>query len=391
MITNGIYLDYNATTPCDPRVVEKMLPYFTEIYGNPANGLHQQGRMAGKAVDEAREQVANLINVTPKEIFFTAGATESDNLAILGMAGSQFGKKRKRIVTCSVEHKAVLLPCKKLADAGFDIVILPVDEGGRVLLEAAKEAINEDTLLVSIQIANNEIGTLQPIQEISEMVHSVGAVLHCDAAQAIGKLPVDIQNLGVDLCSISAHKFYGPKGIGALYINRSLRSSSLEPIVYGGGQENGVRSGTTNVPAIVGFGEACRLAIELLPEESLRIRSFRDQLENELSTRIPIIKINGQCYERLPNTSSITFPRVDADAIILNLESVMIGTGSACSSGAIEPSHVLQAIGLSREEAYSTVRISLGRFTNSIDITNATDEISNAWNQVANHDTLSPS
>ena len=383
MDTQGIYLDYNATTPCDPRVLEKMLPYFSGIYGNPSNGLHRQGRLAAKAVDDAREQVARLIGVTSKEIFFTAGATESNNLAIFGMAGSVLAQTRKRIVTCSVEHKAVLAPCKKQAQAGFEIVVLTVDQGGRVLLNAARDAITEDTLLVSIQIANNEIGTLQPIREISELVHAAGAVLHCDAAQAVGKLPVDMQDLGIDLCSISAHKLYGPKGVGALYINRSLRSSSLEPIILGGGQENGVRSGTTNVSGIVGFGEACRISNDALPEEALRICALRDQLEDGLSGNIPNLIINGKSSERLPNTSSLTFPGLDADAIILNLETVMIGTGSACSSGAIEPSHVLHAIGLSRPDAFSTVRISCGRYTDAIEIQIACEELKAAYNKVA--------
>ncbi|GAP17316.1 cysteine desulfurase family protein [Levilinea saccharolytica] len=382
MDNNGIYLDYNATTPCDPKVVEKMIPYFTEIYGNPSNGLHRLGRAAAKAVDDAREKVATLVGARSKEIIFTAGATESNNLAILGLARSHASAQRKRIVTCAVEHKAVLGPCKKLEEEGFDVVILPVDEGGRVLLDAAKEAINEDTLLVSIQVANNEIGTLQPIQELSKIVHDAGAVFHCDAAQAVGKIPVLVQELGVDMCSISAHKLYGPKGVGALYVDTKVRSSTLEPVLYGGGQENGIRSGTTNVPAIVGFGEACQLANELLPDEALRIRSLRDQLEAGLSERIPDIVINGRSHDRLTNTSSITFQGIDADALIFNLRSVMIGTGSACSSGAIGPSHVLQAMGLTREAAFSTVRVSCGRFSSANAIQDAICDIEQAYLKV---------
>jgi len=382
MDTYGIYLDYNATTPCDPKVVEKMLPYFTEIFGNPSNGLHRLGRAAGKAVDEAREKVAALIGARCKEIVFTSGATESNNLAILGLARYHSSAQRKRIVTSAVEHKAVLGPCKKLAEEGFDVVILPVDEGGRVLIDAAQEAINEDTLLVSIQIANNEIGTVQPIQELSRIVHSVGAVFHCDAAQAVGKIPILVQDLGVDLCSMSAHKLYGPKGVGALYVSSNIRLSTLEPILFGGGQENGIRSGTTNVPGIVGFGEACLIVNEVLNDELLHIKSLRDLLETGLSQRIPGIIINGLSHERLPNTSSITFQDIDADALILNLKTVMIGTGSACSFGAISPSHVLQAIGLTREAAFSTVRVSCGRFSNANTIQDAICDIEQAYYSV---------
>lgn len=365
----AIYLDYNATTPCDPRVVEKMLPFFTEIYGNPANGLHKQGRLAAKAVDEAREQVGNLIGARPHEIVFTSGATESDNLAILGVARIHRGEKRNRIVTSSVEHKAVMLACKKLEGEGFDVVFLPVDIEGRMLLDAAQDAVNENTLLVSIQGANNEIGTIQPVAEISELAHMNGALFHCDAAQAVGKIPVNIHEWDVDLLSMSAHKLYGPKGIGALFIRGGPSSLPIEPIWYGGGQENGLRSGTMNVPSIVGFGEACNICVGDLPHESKRIREMRDLMESELLSKIDNLGINGSNVERLPNTSSLTFQGIDADAIILNSPEIMIGTGSACTSGAIEPSHVLMAIGLSREDANSTVRISLGKFTMVQDIT----------------------
>jgi cysteine desulfurase len=365
---NGIYLDNNATTPCDPRVLEKMLPYFSEIYGNPANGLHKQGRLAAKAVDEAREQVAKLIGARPKEILFTSGATESDNLAILGVARVHRGEKRNRIVTSAVEHKAVLLACKKLKEEGFDVVFLPVDSGGRVLLDVAHDAINENTLLVSLQGANNEIGTIQPIAQLSELAHKNGALIHCDAAQAVGKIPVSIDEWGVDLLSMSAHKLYGPKGVGALFVRGGSYAIPIEPIWYGGGQENGLRSGTMNVPSIIGFGEACRICASKLPEESIKIRGMRDDFEGKMLSKIATLKINGFNTTRLPNTSSLTFPGIDADALILNVPEIMIGTGSACTSGAMEPSHVLTAIGLSREDANSTVRVSLGRFVKHEDI-----------------------
>lgn len=370
----AIYLDYNATTPCDPRVIEAMLPFFGEIYGNPSNGLHPQGRLAAKHVEEARAHVAAVIGASPGEIIFTAGATESNNLAIVGVARAT-RSGRRRIVTSAVEHKSALLPCQRLADEGFEVVILPVDRFGRVAVEAIDQAVDDTTLLVSIQSANNETGTLQPIAEIAEIAHQRGALVHCDSAQAIGKVPVDVELWGVDLLSISAHKLYGPKGVGALYVRSDPYRVPLAPIMVGGGQEKSLRPGTLNVPAIVGFGEACRLSLELLPEESMRVAALRDALERQLREGIPALQINGDPERRLPNTSSLTFPGVEADALILNVPELMLGTGSACNAGAIEPSHVLQALGLSREEASRTVRVSLGRFTTEEQIVIAAREI----------------
>jgi cysteine desulfurase len=381
-----IYLDHNATTPCDPRVVEKMLPYFCQVYGNPSNSLHRQGRMAAKAVDMARQQVADLIEAQPGEIYFTSGATESSNLAIFGVAKLTTKSERRGIVTCQIEHKAVLLPCKKLELSGFEVTILPVDTEGRVRMEDVAAAIDDKTLLVTIQAANNEIGTLQPIAEIAAIAHQHGALMHTDAAQLVGKLPVSVDILNIDLLSMSAHKLYGPKGVGALYIRGGTRHIPIEPLIIGGGQEGGLRSGTTNVPAIVGFGEACRIAKELISKELIsdaaRIGGLHDQLEQTLIKKIPPLRINGKNAPRLPNTSSLTFPGVDADALLLNLPEVMMGTGSACTSGAIEPSHVLQAIGLSRADASSTVRASLGRFTNESDIQKACILISEVANRL---------
>jgi len=374
----GIYLDYNATTPCDPRVVKKMLPYFSEIYGNPANGLHRQGRLAAKGVDEAREQVAELIGARPNEIVFTSGATESDNLAILGIARVNRGGNRRRIVTSVIEHKAVLLACKKLEEEGFDIVFLPVDTEGRVLLDVAREAINENTLLVSIQGANNEIGTIQPVTDLAGLTHKNGAIFHCDAAQTAGKIPVNVDEQDIDLLSLSGHKLYGPKGIGALFIRGGSSAFPIEPIWYGGGQENGLRSGTTNVPGAVGFGEACKICRAELLIESSRIGGLRDRLETRLLSQLPSLKVNGSKADRLPNTSSLTFPGIDADALILNAPQIMMGTGSACTSGAVEPSHVLTAIGSSRSDASSTIRISLGRFTDESSIEKAVTAIEQA-------------
>ena len=360
-----IYLDHNATTPCDPRVVATMLPFFSEWYGNPATGLHVQGRRAARAVDDAREQVAALIGCQSGELIFTAGATESNNLAILGMGRANRNNGRTRIITTAVEHKAVLLPCHQLQKEGYELVVLSVDSQGRVSMPDAETAINDRTLLVSVQAANNEVGVLQPIAGIAKIAHEHGAIVHCDAAQAVGKIPVDltVDAWQADLLSISAHKLYGPKGIGALYVRGGPRAHALEPLQYGGGQERGLRSGTTNVPGIVGFGEACRICAVELAQESVRIADLRDRFEQALLTSIPGLRINAREAPRLPNTSSLIFPDMDADALLLNLPGVMMGTGSACSSGAMEPSHVLMAMGVNRADAGRTVRASLGRFT----------------------------
>lgn len=388
MPSDVIYLDYNATTPCDPRVVEKMRPYFDELYANPANGYHRWGRLAARAVDDARAQIGELINAESRDIVFTAGATESNNLAILGLARMARNCKRRRIVTTAVEHKAVLLPCKKLVEEGFELIVLPVDENGRVILDRARAEINAETLLVSVQAANNEIGTIQPVAEIAEIAHAQGALVHCDAAQAVGKIPVDVHRLGADLLSASAHKLYGPKGIGCLYIRGGVRAIALEPLLYGGGQEHGLRAGTTNVPGAVGFGEACAIAQTELSQEIVRLQSLRDDIESALLTQISGLLINGRDAERLPNTSSLTFPGVDADALLLNLPTLMMGTGSACTSGAVEPSHVLTAIGLSRELASATIRLSLGRFTHTTGLATITQQLSESVHSLLGGESL---
>lgn len=375
----AIYLDYNATTPVDPRVLEAMLPYFSRVYGNPANGLHRQGRLAAQAVDIAREQVAQLLGARPHEIFFTAGATESNNLAIEGVARRAANGPRRRIVTTAVEHKAVLSPCQRLAREGWEVVVLPVTRDGIVDVIAAETAIDDHTLLVSIQAANNEIGTIQPLAALSAIAHKRGVLVHCDAAQAVGKISVDVNDLGVDLLSASAHKLYGPKGIGALYVRGGTHAIPLEPLSLGGGQESGLRPGTSNMPGIVGFGAACEIARNELAIEGQRIREIRDLLEEKLLAQIPSLMVNGSGTDRLPNTSSLAFPGVDADALLLNMPSLMLGTGSACTSGAIEPSHVLQAIGIERDVAFRTVRASLGRFTNEEEIHYAVAVIVDSW------------
>lgn len=361
MNTEVIYLDHHSSTPVDPRVLQAMMPFWTENAANPSNPYHPLGRRAADAVESAREQVASLIGARRTEIVFTSGATESNNIAILGTALAHIGHRR-RIVTCAVEHKSVLEPCRWLAERDFEVVILPVDPLGHVHLSELERAVNEDTLLVSIQLANNEIGTIQRMETISRIVHERGALMHCDGAQAVGKIPVNVQVMDIDMLSFSAHKLYGPKGVGALYVRGGFKRARLQPLVFGGGHEWTVRPGTLNVPAIVGFGEACRICAEEMGDEGQRTGRLRDRLEELLINEIPLLDRNGDPSNRLPNNSSITFPDIEADALLLNLPDVALSTGSACTSRALEPSHVLQAIGLSRERSYQTVRIGIGRF-----------------------------
>ncbi len=372
-----IYLDYHATTPCDPRVIAAMLPYFGQHFANPASVDHVAGRSAAAAVAAARAQIANLINARPREIIFTSGATESNNLAILGVADGLVENSR-RIVTTATEHKAVLEPCARLAQNGFDVVILPVDERGVVSLDAARTAINDDTCLVSIHAANNEVGTLQPIAEIAEIAHRHGALMHTDAAQAVGKVPVNVDVWDVDLLSLSGHKLYGPKGVGALYIRDGARNHRVMPRTFGGGQEWEIRPGTLNVPGIVGLGAACEIAAVERASEALRIAALRDLLEDLLRERVCELRINGNRDGRLPGNSSIVFSEVDAHTLLANLPGLALSTGSACTSGAIEPSHVLQAMGLSRDAAGATVRFGLGRYTTDEDVRSAVSQITSS-------------
>ncbi len=377
-----IYLDNHATTPCDRAVVRTMLPYFGEAYGNPASTLYALGQAAAEAVEEAREHVAALIGAMRGEVLFTAGATESNNLALFGLARAD-EEGRRRVVTTAVEHKAVLGPCQALGKQGFDVVVLPVDEKGTVDLDAAEEAIDEDTLLVSVQAANNEIGTLQPVAEMACIAHEKGALVHCDAAQAVGKVPVDVEDWDVDLLSVSAHKLYGPKGVGALYVRGGPYALPISPLLVGGGQEKGLRAGTLNVPGIVGLGEACRLSEQLLPEESARIGALRDRLEKAVLEGAPAARRNGAVENRLPGNCSLTFPGMDAEALVVNASELAISTGSACTSGAPEPSHVLLATGLSREEAYATIRIGVGRFNTEEEMDRAAESILRASERLA--------
>lgn len=374
-----IYLDYNATTPCDPRVLQAMLPYFTEIYGNPANGLHILGRKAALAIGTAREQAAALIGAQPGEVFFTSGATESNHIALLGTAHYAPSSRRK-IITCAIEHKAVLAPCKRLAERGFEVVVLSVDENGLISLSDLEQALDNNTFMVTIQAANNEIGTLQSISQVSALAHRYGALVHTDAAQAVGKVHCDVTVLDVDLLSFSAHKMYGPKGIGALYVRGGRREIPIHALLEGGSQENGLRAGTSNVPGIVGFGMACEIASAEIGSESARLQAYRDDLERGLIQAVPQLRINARLAPRLPNTTNFTLEGLEADAFLLHLPDLMMSTGAACNTGAPEPSHVLQAIGLTRSQASASIRISLGRMTKEEDVRIVIEQIlSNLW------------
>lgn len=358
-----IFLDHGSTTPCDLRVVAAMLPYFSELPINPTGSVHPAARAIDEAIDEARGRVAALIGAARKEIIFTSGATEANNLAILGLARGANGGERRKIVTTAIEHKSVLAPCRDLGRQGFSLVELPVSRHGVVDLAAAEAAIDERTLLVSVQLANGEVGAIQPVAEVARLARARGAFVHCDAAQALGRIPVDVDALGVELLSVSAHKCYGPKGVGALYVRGGAYALPLRAQILGGGQERGLRSGTLNVPGIVGFGEACRIAGRLLPEEMVRLARLRDRFETELLARFEGVTINGAGTARLPGSTNVTLAGVDADALIVNMPDVVVGTGSACIAGAPEPSYVLMAMGLSGRTAYETVRVSCGRGT----------------------------
>ncbi len=359
-----------------------MLPYFSECYGNPSSALSHAGRAAATAVDAARERVARLVGALPNEIVFTGSASESNNLAIQGTARRHSGPRTK-IATTPIEHKSVLRPIQELVHQGFELTLLPVDHRGVVDQDRASELIDSSTLLVSVQAANNEIGTLQSIRAFSALAHSKGALMHCDAAQAVGKIPIDVRDLSLDFLSLSAHKMYGPKGVGALFVRQGTRNDRLQPIVLGGGQELGFRAGTENVPGVVGFGEACRICYSEMDEESSRISQLRDLLEMQLRAAIPDVNINGNQTGRLPGNSSLTFPGIDAEALILNVPQLALSMGSACNSGALEPSYVLTAIGLIRDLAFSTIRVGIGRFTTQAEVLEAVRCIALAYRRLA--------
>lgn len=368
-----IYLDYNATTPCAPEVIAVMQHFWSDDFGNAAS-QHIMGKQANRAIISARKQVASAINCSPSEIAFTSGATESNNIVFLGLLLSN-NIKKKRIVISSIEHKSVLEPANCLLDHGFDVVYLPVTNDGVVDLDTAKRIINEDTVLVSVQIANNEIGTIQPVVELSKIAHLNGAYFHTDAAQALGKLKIDLNDLQCDFASLSAHKVYGPKGIGALYVSGGLRNWPFAHPLLGGGQESGLRPGTSNVAAIVGFGEACRLFSENFNEEINRINKLRIKLEDGLLNTIKNCHIHAQVADRIPNTISVAFPGIPSDVLIANCNFSCFSNGSACNSGAIGNSHVLEQITTDKIFLNSTIRLSIGKYTTELDIDEFLDKL----------------
>jgi cysteine desulfurase len=357
-----IYLDNNSTTRVDPRVVEAMLPFFTEHYGNAASRTHAFGWKAEEAVETAREQVAGLIGADPREIIFTSGATESNNLAIKGVA-TLYRRKGNHLITAATEHKAVLDPCKKLERDGFEVTYLPVDRFGQVKAQQVKDAITEKTILVSIMAANNEIGTLQPIQEIGAVCKEHEVLFHTDAVQAVGKLPFSVEETQAGLVSLSAHKLYGPKGLGALYVRRRNPHVRLEPLIDGGGHERGMRSGTLPVPSIVGFGKACELCQAEMPVESARLQRLRDRLYHGLMNGLGDVTLNGHPTERLAGNLNLSFAHVQGEALMMAMRTVAVSSGSACTSASVEPSYVLRACGVPDDLAHSSLRFGLGRFT----------------------------
>lgn len=356
-----IYFDNHATTQVDPRVIDAMLPYFNEKFGNAASRNHAFGWIAEEGVEEGRAQVAQIINATPKEIVFTSGATESDNLAIKGVAG-MYREKGNHIITQVTEHKAVLDTCKRLEKEGFEVTYLPVEKDGRINLDDLRRAITPKTILITIMYANNEIGVIQPVAEIGKIAKEKGVFFHTDGVQAVGKVPVDVQKDGIDLLSISAHKLYGPKGVGALYVRRKNPRVQLTAIIDGGGHERGMRSGTLNVPGIVGLGKACDLCRQEMVEESARLSGLRDRLKNSIMGKLDETYINGSIEHRLPHNINISFAYVEGESLLMGINDVAVSSGSACTSATLEPSYVLKALGVGEDLAHTSIRFGLGRF-----------------------------
>tara|TARA_B100000674_G_scaffold497882_1_gene533349 strand:+ start:1243 stop:2460 length:1218 start_codon:yes stop_codon:yes gene_type:complete len=362
-MSKAVYMDYLATTPVDPRVMEAMVPFFTSIYGNAASRNHQFGWEAEEAVENARKSIADAIGAKPSEIIFTSGATESNNLSLAGL-WEMYKEKGNHIVTLVTEHKCVLDTAEYLQrEKGVDVTFLPVKEDGLVDLNELEAALRDDTLLVSVMFANNEIGVLQPISEIGKLCKERGIFFHTDAAQALGKVPINVEDLGVDLLSMSGHKVYGPKGIGALYVRKRKPRVKLKPIIHGGGHERGMRSGTLNVPAIVGFGKAVEIAIDEMEAETKRASNLRDRLEQALLKELDYTQVNGNVEHRLPGLSNISFNYVEGEGLMMAIPDIAVSSGSACTSASLEPSYVLKALGLSDELAHSSIRFGIGRFT----------------------------
>jgi len=373
-VKTPIYLDYSATTPCDPRVVQRMLPYFSEQFGNSASRSHSFGWAAEAAVENAREQVAALIGANAKEIIWTSGSTESNNLAIKGVA-EMYRQKGNHIISAITEHKAVLDPIKHLETKGFEVTWLPVDGKGRISLDDLRNAITERTVLVTLMAANNEIGTLHPVAEIGAICKEKGVLFHTDATQCPGKVDLDVIRQNVDLMSISAHKMYGPKGVGCLYVRRKNPRVRLTAQMDGGGHERGMRSGTLNVTGIVGMGEAARIAKEEFAAEVARLRTLRDRLQSRLLAGLPDAVVNGDQDARLPHLTNVSFPYVEGESLIMGIKELAVSSGSACTSASLEPSYVLKGLGLGDELAHSSIRFSLGRFTTEAEVDHAADRV----------------
>ena len=369
-----VYLDNQATTPLDPKVFSAMEPWFTEKFGNASSRNHTYGWEAEEAVEIARESVAATIGVLPKEIIFTSGATEANNIALQGVAKS-YQNQGRHIITVKTEHKAVMDVCQYLGKEGFDITYLTVDKDGILNLNKFEDALRDDTILASVMHVNNEIGVIQPIKELGAICKNKGIIFHVDAAQSMGKLSINVDDMGIDLLSISAHKFYGPKGVGGLYIRRKNPRVQLQPIMFGGGHERGIRSGTLPVPNIVGMGRACDLAVDVMIEENLRISQLRDTLLKGIRAENPNASINGSMEHRVAGNLNMSFPGANNEAIIAAVPDIAISSGSACTTSTMEPSHVLLALGMSKNEVYSSLRFGIGRFNTEEEIQIASNSI----------------
>ena len=369
-----IYMDNHATTPVDPRVLEAMLPYFTEKFGNAASRNHSFGWAGEEAVETARQQIASLINATAKEIIFTSGATESDNLMIKGVA-EMYREKGNHIITQAIEHKAVLDTCKRLEKEGYEVTYLPVQKDGRVDPEDVRKAIKPTTILITIMYANNEIGSINPIAEIGKIAKEHGIIFATDGVQAVGKIPVDVQKDNIDLLAITAHKLYGPKGVGALYVRRRNPRVQLSAIIDGGGHERGMRSGTLNVPGIVGLGKACEIAQKEMAEESKRLGGLRDRLKTKLEAKLDETFINGSLEYRLPHNLNMSFAYVEGESLLMGINDIAVSSGSACTSATLEPSYVLKALGVGEDLAHTSIRFGLGRFTTEEEVDYVVDKM----------------
>ena len=369
-----IYMDNHATTPVDPRVLEEMLPYFTDKFGNAASRNHPFGWAAEAAVETSRERIAKLVGATTKEIIFTSGATESDNLAIKGVA-EMYREKGNHIITAVTEHKAVLDTCKRLEKYGYRVTYLPVQKDGLVDLDDLKRAIDDKTILVTIMAANNEIGVLQPWREIGKLCREKGVLYHSDAVQAVGKVPIDVNKDNIDLMSITAHKIYGPKGVGALYVRRKNPRVQVSPIIDGGGHERGMRSGTLNVPGIAGLGKACAIATEEMATESCKMAGLRNRLRDKIMGRLDEVFINGSTEHRLPGNLNISFAYVEGESLLMGINDVAVSSGSACTSATLEPSYVLKALGTGDDLAHSSIRFGIGRFNTEAEVDYVADRV----------------